>query len=124
VASKFVEAVDVEGEVGEVGLDVDGSTGGKRANLDEFVAFGGFEENEFGAAGGFAASDFGETQDFFVEIDGGLEVVDAVTGVVEFLDFHSGTNTWVEQESTEKGEGKIRGRTVERGELWRGRDGK
>ena len=88
VLAESFEAVHLEGEVGEVGLDLHGAAGGEAANLDGLLALRGFEEGEFGAARGFVAADFGEAEDVFVELDGAFQIVHAVAGVEEFVDLH------------------------------------
>jgi hypothetical protein len=84
------EAVDLEGEVGEVGLDVDGAAGGEGAQFDGFLAARGLQEDEFGAAGGLVPTDFVESQDFAVEPDGAVEVIDAIAGMEEAGNAHGG----------------------------------
>lgn len=47
VLGEVGEAFDLEGEVGQVGLDVDRTAGRKGAQFDGFLAFRGLEEDEF-----------------------------------------------------------------------------
>src|SRR5437764_14776955 len=56
--AKFGEVIDLEREVSEIGLDLDGAAGGKITNLDQLFAARGLEENEFGAARRFVAARF------------------------------------------------------------------
>ena len=88
VFAEFGEVFDFEGEVGEVGLDVDGAGAGEVGDFEEFFGAGGAEEGELGAAGGGVAFDEFEAEDVGVEVEGAFEVVNAVAGVEEFGDFH------------------------------------
>jgi len=83
VSAERLETLDLEGEVGEVRLDLNGAAFGEVAEFDGLVAFGGFEEDEFGSAGGFVASNLLEAEDFAVKPDGTFEVIHAVPGVKE-----------------------------------------
>jgi hypothetical protein len=88
VFAEFFEVVHLEGEVGEVGLDFDGAGAGVAGDFEEVVGVGGAEEGDFGAAGGFVAVEELEAEDVGVEVEGAVEVVNAVAGVEEFGDFH------------------------------------
>ena len=79
--AEFGEAIDLEGEVSEIGLDLNGTAVREVAELDGFFAFGCLEEDEFGAARRFVAADFVQAKDLFVEFYGALEVIEAVAGV-------------------------------------------
>ena len=81
VAAEGLEAVDLEGEVGKVGLDLDGTAVGEIAQFDGFLAFRSLQEDEFRAAGRLVASDFVQAEDFAIEPDGPFEVVHPVTGM-------------------------------------------
>lgn len=82
------EAVDLEGEVGEVRLDVDGAAGWEGAQLDGFLAARRLQEDEFGAAGRLVPTDFVESKDFAIELDGAVEVIDAIACVEEAGNAH------------------------------------
>lgn len=84
VAPEGLETVDLKGEVGEVGLDLDWAAVGEIAELDGFLAFGGFEEDQFGAAGRFVATDFLEPENIAIEPDGSFQIVHSVAGVEQF----------------------------------------
>ena len=75
------EAFNLEGEVGEVGLDVDGAAGGEGAEFDGFLAARGLQEDEFRAAGRLVSTDFVESKDFTIEPDGAVEIIDAIACV-------------------------------------------
>ncbi len=82
------EAFDLEGEVGEVGLDVNRAARREGAQFDGFLAARGLQEDEFRAAGRLVATDFVEAQDLTVEPDGTVEVVDAITGMEQAGNAH------------------------------------
>lgn len=81
VLAEGFEAVDLEGEVGQVGLDLNGAAVGEVAEFDGFLTFRGFEEDEFGTAGRFMAPDLLESEDFAVKADRPFEVIHAVPGM-------------------------------------------
>lgn len=86
--SEGFEAFDFEGQVGEIGLDVNGAAGREGAKLDQFRAARRLHEDEFRAARGFVAADFCQAKDVTVEIDGGFQIIHSVARVQEFSDFH------------------------------------
>lgn len=84
VLAEGFEAVDLEGQMGQVGLNLDRAAIGKVAKLDGFFAFLGFQEDQFRTARGFVAAHFFEAEDLPVEADGAFEVVYPVPGMEEF----------------------------------------
>ena len=83
VLAEGFEAVHLEGEVGEVRLNLDRAAVGEKAEFDSFLAFGGFQEDEFGAPGGFVAANLFQAEDFTVKPNGTFEVIHPVTGMEE-----------------------------------------
>ena len=86
VVGEGPEVLDFESEMGEVRSDDNGAGGFEFADFDELLALGSLEEDELGAARGGVARDFLEAEDLGVEVDGAVEVLDAVTGVKELGD--------------------------------------
>jgi Protein of unknown function (DUF3445) len=82
------ETFNLEGEVRQVGLDVNRAAGRKGAQFDGFLAARGLQEDELRAAGRLVPTDFVEAQDLTVEPDGTVEVVDAITGVEQAGNAH------------------------------------
>ena len=129
VFAEFLEAVDFEGKMGEIGLDLDRAAVRKVAKLDEFLAFGGFHEDKFGTARGFVAADFLEAEDPFVKVDAFFEIVQAVARVQKFTGdcFHGVTiGVCPEERNNERhyedGQGvalhkRPKGRTTNKGKL-------
>ena len=83
---KFVEAVHLERQMGEVGLDRYGAAAREVADFNFLIAFRRLEKNQFGAARRFVPLDFLEAEDVAIEFHGALQIVHAVARVQQFCD--------------------------------------
>ena len=86
VLRKSVEAVHLERQMREIGLDRHGSAAGEMADFNFLVAFGRLEKDEFRAARRSVPLDFLEAEDFAVESHRAFQIIHAVARMQEFCD--------------------------------------
>jgi hypothetical protein len=84
------QALDLEGKMGQVGLDLHRPAGGKRTEFDQLRASRRLHENQFRSAGRFVTAKFGQAQNVPVKFNGLFQIIDPVAGVQKFANFHDG----------------------------------
>ena len=85
MARKRFDVVDFKRQVRQIGSYLDGSAGIILSDLDKFLALWRLEENQLRATSAGDASDLFEPKHMLVKVNGLLEVSDAVTRVIQFL---------------------------------------
>src|SRR4051794_4339048 len=86
--AEVLKARDLESQVGEIGLHLHWATVREVAKLDQFLAVGRFQESQFRAARRFVAAHFLEAEDFLVKLHRPFEIVEPITRVQKFANFH------------------------------------
>jgi hypothetical protein len=85
MARKGLDVVDFKRQVRQIGSYLDRSAGIKLADLDKFLALRRLEENQLRATSAGDAPDLFEPKHVLVEVNGLIEVGDAVARVIQFL---------------------------------------
>jgi len=95
VFAEFFKAVHLEGQMCQIGLNLDRPTGREIAKLDQFLAGGCFHENQFGTAWRLVPPRFFQAKHIFVEFHHFLEVIDTVARMKKFCSLaHAPTIAW------------------------------
>ena len=95
VFAEFFEAIHLEGQMCQIGLDLHWAAGWEIAKLDEFLAGGCFHENQFGTAGRLVTPRFFQAEHVSVEFYGFFEVIDSIARMKKFCSLaHAPTIAW------------------------------
>ena len=86
--AEFLQALDLEGKMREIRLHLHRPAVGKMTKFDQFFAARRFQKCQFRTARRFVPAHFFEAEDFFVEFHRAFQVIEPITRVQEFANFH------------------------------------
>ena len=85
VFGEGLHVLNLEGEMGEVGTDLNGAAFIEFANLDLLLTARGLEENQLRTPAAGGAFDFLEAKNLGIKVHGFLQISHAVAGVEELF---------------------------------------